>query len=248
MASCEELLSLRTSRLRRTALVRQAIGIAAPKLLKEIRQRKQLWVDTRLRIGEHMDRFVVSCNLRRNYHLGKRHALWLSTMLLCCSLTAPAQTIAQPGDTGAPFSCQATHVLGFANAKNDSTGTLSVQRDLLQFQQNGKPGVPVKLDSVRDLFLGGESRQIGGLPMTLGKVAAPYGGGRVVSLFAHKKYDTLSLEYVDSDGGIHGAIFQLKKGQAEIVKSEILAQGVTLSSNHVQSATQGTPEVGHENK
>ena len=33
--------------------------------------------------------------------------------------------------------------------------------------------------------------------MKIGKAAAPYGGGRVVSLFAHKKYDTLTLEYVD---------------------------------------------------
>ena len=34
--------------------------------------------------------------------------------------------------------------------------------------------------------------------MKLGKAAAPFGGGRVVSLFAHKKYDTLTLEYVDN--------------------------------------------------
>ena len=39
---------------------------------------------------------------------------------------------------------------------------------------------------------------MGGLPLTLGEAAAPYGGGRVVSLFAHKKYDTLTLEYVDA--------------------------------------------------
>jgi hypothetical protein len=51
--------------------------------------------------------------------------------------------------------------------------------------------------------------------MTVGKVAAPYGGGRVVSLFSHKKYDTLTVEYVDDNGGLHGAIFQLTKGQAQ---------------------------------
>src|SRR6266545_5837178 len=118
----------------------------------------------------------------------------------CCCLTAPAQTITQRGDTGAPFSTRATHLLGFANARNNSTGTLSVQDDSLQFQQNGKPDAKVKVALVRDVFLGAESKQVGGLPMTLGKTAAPFGGGRVVSLFAHKKYDTLSLEYVDADG------------------------------------------------
>jgi hypothetical protein len=194
-----------------------------------------------------MDRCVAFSH-SQTYHLGRRHAFWLSAVLLCCSLTAPAQKITQLGDTSAPFSTRATHLLGFANARNNSNGILLVQDNSLQFQQNGKPGAQVKIGSVRDVFLGGESKQVGGLPMTLGKAAAPFGGGRVVSLFAHKKYDTLSLEYVDADGGIHGAIFQLKKGQAEIVKNELMAQGVTISSRHAQSATQGAAEVGHENK
>jgi hypothetical protein len=165
MAFCEALLLLRISRLRRTASVQQAIGIAAAELLEEIQQRKQLWVDATLRIGERMDRFVVSCSHSKIYHLGRRHVLWLSTVLLCCSLTAPAHKITQPGDTSAPFSTRATHLLGFANARNNSTGILSVQDDSLQFQQNGKPGEQVKIGSVRDVFLGGESKQVGGLPM-----------------------------------------------------------------------------------
>src|SRR5260370_24019280 len=158
-----------------------------------------------------MNRFVVSRSRSEAYHPDRRRALWLSTMLICCSLTAPAQKITQPGDTSAPFSTRATHLLGFANARNNSTGTLSVQDDSLQFQQNGKSGAQVKIGSVRDVFLGGESKQVVGLPLTLGKAAAPFGGSRLVSLFAHKNYDTLTLEYVDSDQGIHGAIFQLTK-------------------------------------
>src|ERR1700690_771095 len=168
-----------------------------------------------------MDHFAVSRSQSTTYHLARRHALWLSTVLICCSLTAPAQKITQPGNTRTPFSTRATHLLGFANAKDNSTGTLSVQDDSLEFQQNGKPGAEVKITSVRDVFLGGESKQIGGLPMTLGKTAAPFGGGRVVSLFAHKKYDTLTVEYVDADKGIHGAIFQLAKGQGELAKNEL---------------------------
>ena len=125
---------------------------------------------------------------------------------------------------------------------------LSVQDDSLQFQQNGKPEAQVKIGSVRDVFLGGESKQVGGLPMTLGKAAAPFGGGRVVSLFAHKKYDTLGLEYVDTDGGIHGAIFQLTKGQGELVKNELTARGVTITSRQDQSAKESPTEANHENK
>ena len=190
-----------------------------------------------------MDLFVVSCTHSKTYNLGRRHAVWLSSLLLCASLTAQAQQITQPGNARPPFSTQATHLLGFDNAKNNGTGTLSVHNNLLQFQQKDKRGAQITLGSIRDVFLGSESKQVGGLPMTLGKTAAPFGGGRVVSLFAHKKYDTLSIEYVDTDGGIHGAIFQLKKGQAEIVKNELIAQGAT-----VRLAKQTAAEVVHENK
>lgn len=195
-----------------------------------------------------MDRFVVSCSHCKTHHLGRRHDLWLSTVLLCCSLAAPAQTITQQGVTSAPLSTRATHLLGFANAKNNRTGLLSVHDNSLQFQQNGKAGAKVKIALVRDVFLGAESKQVGGLPMTLGKAAAPFGSGRVVSLFAHKKYDTLSLEYVDANAGIHGAIFQLTKGQGELVKDELMAQGLTISPRQDQSTKDGATEAKHENK
>ena len=195
-----------------------------------------------------MDLFIVPRSHSAAYHPDRRHALWLSTVLICFSLTAPAQQTSQRGDTRAPFSTRATHLLGFANARDNGTGTLSVQGDSLQFQQNGRPGTEVKIASVRDVFLGAESKQVGGLPMTLGKTAAPFGGGRVVSVFAHKKYDTLTLQYVDADQGIHGAIFQLAKGQGELVKSELIARGVTVSSQQDQSTKESVTEATHENK
>jgi hypothetical protein len=195
-----------------------------------------------------MDRLVVSRIHSDAYHPDRRQALWLSAALICCSLTAPAQKITQRGDTSAPFSIRTTHLLGFENAKNNGTGTLSVQDDSLQFQQNGMPVAKVKIALVRDVVLGAESKQVGGLPMTLGKAAAPYGGGRVVSLFSHKEYDILTLEYVDADQGIHGAIFQLAKGQGELVKSELIAQGVTVSSHQDQSTKESATEARHENK
>jgi hypothetical protein len=167
--------------------------------------------------------------------------------LICCGLTAAAQNSTQL-KASKPFRIRVSHLVGFEDAKSNCSGALSSQNDSLQFQQTGKSGAHIKIASVRDVFLGEESRQVGGLPLTLGEAAAPFGSGRVLSLFAHKKYDTLTLEYVDADGGIHGAIFQLKKGQAETVRNELVAQGVTISSRHVQSAKQGATEVRHEDK
>jgi len=48
--------------------------------------------------------------------------------------------------------------------------------------------------------------------------ATPYGGGRVIALLAHKKYEIVTVKYRDSDGGFHGAIFQLNKGEAQVLK------------------------------
>src|SRR3954452_13245225 len=71
-------------------------------------------------IGEQMDRFITSRTHPEPNYPHRRHALWLSTALICCSLTAPAQKMTQQGDTSAPFNIRATHLLGFANARNNS--------------------------------------------------------------------------------------------------------------------------------
>ncbi len=84
--------------------------------------------------------------------------------------------------------------------------------------------------------------------MTLGKAAAPYGGGRVVSLFAHKKYDTLTLEYVDNQGGFHGALFQLNKGQGEILRNALIAKGARVADSSLQHQQPTTAEVPNESK
>lgn len=194
-----------------------------------------------------MNRLFALRNHNSGY-FGGYALLTLWALWLCSGSGALAQSTAAPANTSAPFSTRVTHLLGLPNTKRNCNGTLSIQDSVLQFQPNGKPGVQVNMASVLNLSLGDESKQVGGLPMKLGKAAAPYGSGRVVSLFAHEKYDTLTLEYVDSNGGVHGAIFQLKKGQGELVKNELVARGVSSSSGEDQRTKQSTSEVTHEDK
>jgi hypothetical protein len=194
-----------------------------------------------------MNRLVA----QRNYwdaYIARRLDLMLLALLTCCGLCALAQNNSQPANASTAFSIPATHVLGFDNAKHDSGGTLSIQDNVLYFRREGKPAAEVKIASVRGVFVGAESKQVGGVPLALGKAATPYAGGRVISLFAHKKYDTLTLEYVDDDGGLHGAIFRMNKGQSEAVKNELLARGVPGSSHQDQPSKPSTAEVPHENK
>jgi hypothetical protein len=99
----------------------------------------------------------------------------------------------------------------------------------LRFQKSNSSSAQVPIASIQELSLGGQDKQVGGVPMMLAKSAAPYGGGRVISLFSHKNYDTITLEYVDPNGGFHGAIFQLNKGQGEILKRELEATGAHIT-------------------
>ena len=141
-----------------------------------------------------------------------------------------------------------THVLGFEGARHNATGDLTIEGDTLQFRRDGSPTIQVNIRSIQDIFVEDEDKQVGGTAMTLGKTAVPYGGGRVVSLFAHKKYDFLTVEYLDSSGGFHGAIFQLDKERGQAFKKDLVAHGARISSPDDRATTQSTPEVKHEYK
>ena len=152
------------------------------------------------------------------------------------------------GTTGTPFSIRATHLIGFAGAPNNANGDLSIQDDVLRFEKHGKPAVQVPIASIQNVSLGEQSRELGGVPVTLGKAATPFGGGRAVSLFAHKKYDTLALEYVDASGGLHGAVFRLDKGEGDVLKSHLGVQGAHVRSSEDASTKQNAAGGSNENQ
>jgi len=161
----------------------------------------------------------------------RRSALMVSLLLIACTATSFGQNASAPTNSSAMFSVRATHLLGFEAARNKAGGTLSIQDSALRFQTDNQQTVQVAIASIQAIFLGDESKQVGGVPMTLGKAAVPFGGGRAVSLFTHKTYDTFALEYVASDGGIHGAIFELSEGQGKLVRDHLVALGAHVSHN-----------------
>ena len=77
--------------------------------------------------------------------------------------------------------------------------------------------------------------------------ATPYGGGRVIALLAHKKYEIVTVKYRDSDGGFHGAIFQLNKGEAQVLKRELEVGGAQVTEVGNQPKRQ-KKEDSHEGK
>jgi hypothetical protein len=166
-----------------------------------------------LRLGVSITHTAVPWYSKSSDRLLKRHSLTAFLILvMACGTGAFAEDVSQPNNPAS--SLPATHLLGFAGARNNSNGTLSIEEDALQFKTNGKAAaVQVTIASIHDLVLGDLSRQVGGVPVTLAKIAVPYSGGRAVSLFTHRKYDTLTLEYVDAEADFMEQSSSSKKGK-----------------------------------
>lgn len=166
----------------------------------------------------------------------------LALLILLAWFAATAKGQSQPETSAASSSIHVKHVLGFEGVKRNASGELSIQDDALLFLRDGSPAAQVSITSIQNISLGEEDKQVGGVPMMLGKTAVPFGGGRVVSLFSHKKYDSFTIEYLDSSGGFHGAIFQLAKGQGQTFKNDLIARGARITPSEDPVSGQSTPE------
>ncbi len=142
------------------------------------------------------------------------------------SLAAPC--LAQDANTGKGTSFADTkQVIGLEGLKHNVKGTLVAENGSLVFTK-GKKKVVVPAASIQEVMTGKDTeRAIGGTVGTL-TMFAPYGGGRFLSLF-RSKIDTLSIEYLDPSGGMHGAIFTLPQGNALSAKKALLSQGAKSS-------------------
>ena len=157
--------------------------------------------------------------------------------LIACSLLAAAMLLLGPptplsGQQPSPSPVSAvgtvadtTHVLGLYNIKRGVKGRLAIAGNILRFDVSTATA-EVSIASIEDVFTNEDTKQsVGGTKGRMLKLAMPYGSGRVLSLLATEKIDVLTLEYRDPNGGLHGVIFTLPKGQAREVKRQLVEQG-----------------------
>ena len=145
-------------------------------------------------------------------------ALIAVTLFFCFSVNHAQQ---------AQTATQAVQLIGLADLKENTKGRLTIVDGTLRFiHAKGKADVPVA--SIENVVTGKDSqRVIGGTLGTL-TMLAPFGSGRVLSLF-RTKLDTLTIQYRDADGGLHGVIFTMPVGKAQMIKQELLSQGAHTS-------------------
>lgn len=161
-----------------------------------------------------------------------RHVMAITVL----SVLAVAETPSVPSNP------KAVLVLGGASPKHNVHGTLSATPEGFAFEGK-KHKTTVASASIEKVSVGSDVRETGGLPVTAAKLAVPYGGGRVVSLFAHAKYDTLTVEYRDENGGYHGVLFNLPRGQADPLQTAIGAVSAKTRTAPM-SATDKDPKIG----
>jgi hypothetical protein len=118
---------------------------------------------------------------------------------------------------------QVTQITGMAGFKNHSNGSLILNQGNLEFA-NGKKKASVPISSLQDVVTGNDSQRV--FRGTIGTLTmfAPYGSGRFLSLF-RSKLDTITIQYLDADGALHGAIFTMPSGKADSLKKDLVAQG-----------------------
>jgi hypothetical protein len=157
-----------------------------------------------------------------------RQRVLLTMAVIALSATAVAQSSTQPKPQAADSTPQFTHVLGLEGVKHNAHGKLTVDANGLDFK-GAASHAQIPIASIEDIFTGAESHQTGGKVLTVAKMGVPYGGGRVLSLLTREKIDSLTVEYRDENGGLHGALFTMPVGQATIIKKQLVAQGAKTS-------------------
>ncbi len=127
----------------------------------------------------------------------------------------------------APGPTKVVLLTGFEGVKNNTKGTLAVEGGNLHFV-HAKINSDVAVTSIQDVVTGNDSQRVfRGTAGTLTEFG-PYGSGRFLSLF-RSPIETLTIRYRDADGGLHGAIFTMPVGQADPIKSGLVAQGAHTS-------------------
>jgi hypothetical protein len=137
------------------------------------------------------------------------------------------QAAAAQQTAAAPAAIKVVQLTGLAGVKSHTKGTVQVENGSLQFvYAKSKTELPVA--SIEDVVTGNDSQRA--LHGTFGNLTmlAPYGAGRFLGLFRNK-LDTLTLQYRDADGALHGTIFTMNVGQADPLKKLLVAQGAHTS-------------------
>jgi hypothetical protein len=106
------------------------------------------------------------------------------------------------------------HVDGLPDAKAKEKGTLTVNATGLSFTGRGSRSV-IPLRSIIAVGAGNQRVELWGMKGHILRMAIPNGGGLAAAAFMHHRVDMLTVEFDDSAGAYHGAVFFLPAKEAD---------------------------------
>jgi hypothetical protein len=132
---------------------------------------------------------------------------------------------------------KSTAIIGLDGVKEKTSGTLNVKDGKLCFVHSGNKS-QISAAAVADVVTGEDSQRV--IRGTLGTLSmfAPYESGRAISML-RSKLDSLTIQYRDDDGGLHGVVFTMPVGAAEPIKQELIKQGAHTTIQTAAVAARG---------
>jgi hypothetical protein len=106
------------------------------------------------------------------------------------------------------------HAYGFPQAKPNDKGTLTVTSEAVSFTGKAER-FTIQRPSVIAVSAGNQRVELWGMKGRLLRMAIPDGGGLAAAGVMQHRLDTLTVEFSDSKGGYHGAVFLLPANEAE---------------------------------
>ena len=129
------------------------------------------------------------------------------------------------------------HAYGLPTAKKNAKGTLVMNLDALTFTTKSN-NYTIPRRSILAVSSGNERVELWGMKGRLLRMAIPDGGGIAAAGFMHHHVGMLTVEFSDSKGGYHGAIFYLPADAAERALQSFL-QMPTLHREAVNAVCSG---------
>lgn len=142
------------------------------------------------------------------------YAAFCGSQLAGAAVTSSLQHERKPTSAAFWNSSNAQHVYGLPDTKPNDRGTLRVDAQGLSFA--GKSAnFFVQWHSVITLSAGNEQVELWGGKGRILRMLIPFSGGLAVAAVTHHRVDELTVEFRDSKGGYHGAVFLLPDGEAQ---------------------------------
>lgn len=107
------------------------------------------------------------------------------------------------------------HAYGLPDTKKNQKGTLAVNSDGLTFTTKSSHS-SLQRSSIIAVSAGNQRVELWGVKGRLLRMAIPDGGGIAAAGLMHHRVDMLTVEFHDSRGGYHGAVFDLPANEAEL--------------------------------